>query len=112
LKHLPDRNPSECQFCPEYRPINKSFQTHALSRDHIHNVHSYVLKNESHADDDEDDEECQDIVEFKGNNGEEKRMESFENSMTTDKRIDNFQAYTMNNFPQKSLLVGDMNWVQ
>lgn len=116
MKHLPDRNPTECQFCPEYRPIDKSFQTHALSQDHIHNVHNYVLKNESHADDDDDDDECQE-VEFKsgGNNGEEKRIESFENSMTSDNnRIDNFQAaYTMNNFPQqKSLLVGDMNWVQ
>lgn len=111
LKHLPEKNPSECQFCSDYTPISgKTFQSHALSKEHIQNVHNYVLKNESHPGEDDDDD-CQEVDMRDRENDNDKKNQTYKNTMTNENRVDNFQAYTMSTFPQKPLMVGEMNWV-
>lgn len=115
LKHLPERNPTECQYCPDYNPsMAKSFQTHALSQLHIQSVHNYVTKNESHPDDD-DEEENPEVHEMKMLKNDSGRFHNFEQSVSgenrNENRNENFQTYT-NCHPQKSLLVGDMHWIE
>lgn len=112
LKNLPDKNPTDCQYCNDYRPISgKTFQSHALSKEHIQNVHNYVQKNESQPEDDEEDE-CHEVdMREQRENDYEKKAKSYEETMKSENRVDSFQAYTMNTFPQKSLMVGEMNWV-
>lgn len=110
LKHLPDRNPTECQYCSDYNPLmSKTFQSHALSQRHIQNVHNYVMKNESHPDEDDDDD-CQE-VETKAQKDHQPKFHSFNRDLSRENHNDNFQTYT-NCHPQKSLLVGDMHWIE
>lgn len=107
LKHLPERNPLECRYCPDYSPLmSKTFQSHALSQHHIQNVHNYVMKNESHPEEDDDDD-CHE-VESKTRKDEQTKYHSYDRG---DNRDDNFQSYT-NCHPPKSLLVGDMHWIE
>lgn len=82
----------------------KTFQSHALSQNHIQNVHNYVMKNENHPEDDDDDD-CQEVTEVKliKDDKQQPKFHSFDMSG------DNYQ-YT-NSHPQKSLLVGDMHWM-
>lgn len=87
--------------------MSKTFQSHALSQHHIQNVHNYVMKNESHPDEDDDDD-CQE-VETKVQKNEQPKFHSFE--LSGENRDDNFQTYT-NCHPQKSLLVGDRHWIE
>lgn len=87
----------------------KSFQSHALSQKHIQSVHNYVTKNESHPEEDDEDVECQD-VESKMLKNEAGRFHNFQQEVSGDNRNENFQTYT-NCHPQKSLLVGDMHWI-
>jgi hypothetical protein len=90
----------------------KTFQSHALSQHHIQNVHNYVMKNESHPDDDDDDD-CQEVAEVKMTKDEQQQQQpKFHNfDMSGENRVDNYQTYT-NSHPQKSLLVGDMHWIE
>ena len=113
LKHLPERNPSECQFCPDYNPMMaKTFQSHALSQQHIQNVHNYVMKNESHPDEDDDDD-CQEVEMRLQKDEQPKFHSSFDRELSGENRVDNFQTYTNNSHPQKSFgLVGDMHWIE
>lgn len=87
----------------------KTFQSHALSQHHIQNVHNYVMKNETHPDEDEDDD-CHE-VESKAQNDESLKFHPFNREMSGEKREANFQTYT-NCHPPKSLLVGDMQWIE
>lgn len=67
------------------------------------------MKNESHPDDDDDDD-CQEVAEVKTMKDEQQQQPKFHNfDMSGENRVDNYQ-YT-NNHPQKSLLVGDMHWM-
>lgn len=87
----------------------KTFQSHALSQNHIQNVHNYVMKNETHPDED-DDEDCHE-VESKAPNNEPLKFHPFNREMSGENREANFQTYT-NCHSQKSLLVGDMQWIE
>jgi hypothetical protein len=88
--------------------IAKTFQSHALSQQHIQNVHNYVMKNESHPDEDDDDD-CQES-DVKAPKNEPPSYHAFDRDISAENREDNFQTYT-NCHPQKSLLVGDMHWI-
>lgn len=87
----------------------KTFQSHALSQHHIQNVHNYVMKNESHPDE-EDDDDCQEI-ETKMQKDEQPKFHSFDRELSGQAHGENFQTYTSCH-PQKSLLVGDMHWIE
>lgn len=88
--------------------MTKTFQSHALSQNHIQNVHNYVMKNESHPDDDDDDD-CQEVAEVKMTKDELQQQPKFHSyDMSGENRVDNY-PYT-NSHP-KSLLVGDMHWM-
>lgn len=63
------------------------------------------MRNESHPDEDDDDE-CQEVEMKTHKDGQPKFH--FDQGASRD---DNFQTYT-NCHPQKSLLVGDMHWIE
>lgn len=67
------------------------------------------MKNESHPDE-EDDDDCQE-VEVKMQKDEQPKFHSFDRELSGQTHSDNFQTYT-NCHPQKSLLVGDMHWIE
>lgn len=93
LKQLPERNPSECNFCPDYVPIpGKSFHLHAISQQHIQNIHAYVLKNEAIDDDDEDN------------------FNAFEGEMIAPRGELNF-GNNLHEQKQQGVMVGDMHWM-
>lgn len=64
------------------------------------------MKNESHPEEDDDDD-CHE-VESKTRKDEQTKYHSYDRG---DNRDENFQSYT-NCHPPKSLLVGDMHWIE
>jgi hypothetical protein len=81
----------------------KTFHSHVLSQQHIQNIHNYVMKNESHDNDDDDDVQEMD---------NSKHDQTYSNALTEHDmmpRDGNF-PYT-NCHPQKSLMIGDMHWI-
>lgn len=88
----------------------KTFQSHALSQQHIQNVHNYVMKNESHPDEDDDDD-CQEIEMKMTQKEDQQKFHSYERGLSGENKNDSFQTYT-NCHPQKSLVVGDMHWIE
>lgn len=117
MKHLPEKIATQCQYCSDFLPtLGMSFQAHALTQQHIQNVHNFVVKNETHPDGDDDDDEM-DIMKQQQMN--EKSFQSMMTSqnMSANEKFDasyhhaaGIESYT-NIHPQKPLLVGDMHWI-
>lgn len=94
LKQLPERNPSECVYCPDYQPIiGKNFSGHATSQQHIQNIHNYVLRNESIDDDDDENQQSE----------ENFNLSDFLMQPRSE------LSYTNCHPNQQSLMVGDLN---
>lgn len=102
LKQLPEKNPNQCGFCPDYTSIpGKSFNVHVTSQQHIQNIHAFVMKNEEALNDEEEEEN------FNNFNFNEQQSENLYTNSCHPSGNSNVNQQNQ----QQGIMIGDMHWM-